>query len=369
MQGEAHRAPASLDRSCATCSIAPPHILARFAEEGDEDERRAALKTIVASGSIRSRRGVVTQVVRNLDAATRGLAFLRPPAGESRTVFDVQHGTSAELPGQRVRGDGDAESDDPAVNQAYDGSGDTYDYYREVHERDSVDGNGLELVSTVHFGNAFDNAFWNGTQMVYGDGSGQLFRAGSLTESLDVIAHELTHGVTQFTAGLEYRTQSGALNESFSDVFGSLVKQWKGKETADQADWLIGEGIFAGRLEGQSLRSLKSPGDANDFDNQPARMSDFVELPDDNDPANDNGGVHINSGIPNHAFFLVATALGGHAWEKAGRIWYGALTARLQPDSDFAACAEATLSVAEELFGTGAEHDAVGNAWREVGVL
>lgn len=259
--------------------------------------------------------------------------------------------------------------DDEAVNQAHEGTAKTYDFYREVYGRDSIDARGMELISSVHYGVAFDNAFWNGAQMVYGDGSGRIFQEGAFTRALDVIAHELTHGITEFTAGLEYSTQPGALNESFSDVFGSLVKQCSLGQTADEADWLIGEGALVPTL-GQALRSLKEPGTAYSGDRQPGHMRDYLDLPDDNDPSNDNGGVHINSGIPNHAFYLAATAIGGNAWEKAGRIWYATLTDRLGPSSRFEEAAQATVAVAGELFDSGGpEQQAVEAAWQQVGLL
>jgi hypothetical protein len=142
----------------------------------------------------------------------------------------------------------------------------------------------------VHYGVDFDNAFWNGAQMVYGDGSGRVFVKGALAQSIDVVGHELTHGVTSFTANLAYSKQSGALNESFSDVFGSLVKQRHLNQTADQADWLIGAGTLVPAL-GKALRSMSAPGTAYDGDRQPDHMDGYVDLPDDNDPRNDNGGV------------------------------------------------------------------------------
>ena len=154
-----------------------------------------------------------------------------------------------------------------------------------------------------------------------------------------------------------------------SDVFGSLVKQYGLGQTADQADWLIGAGILSGALQGTALRSLKAPGTAYNGDPQPANMSNYVQLPIDDDPRHDHGGVHINSGIPNHAFYLAATAIGGNAWEKAGKVWYRALTERLQPDSDFAAAAQATVDLAGQMFGSGgAEQQAIQSAWQQVGV-
>ena len=147
------------------------------------------------------------------------------------------------------------------------------------------------------------------------------------------------------------------------------MKQYTLGQTAADADWLIGAGVLAPGL-GAALRSLKAPGTAFPGDSQPAHMRNYRRLPDDDDPRHDSGGVHVNSGIPNHAFYLVATALGGHAWEKAGRIWYDALTKRLQPASDFLAAANATVASAAVLFGAGgAEESAVRDAWEEVGVL
>jgi Zn-dependent metalloprotease len=349
------------------CFILPPDLLARIAEEGTPEQRQAALSTLAASASFRTRRSITRSLLRDGNMELRDLAFVAPPAGEKRTVYDAEHKGQSDLPGTRARGEGDPESSDAAVNEAFDGAGDTYGFYKDVLGRDSVDDRGLELVSSVHYGVHFENAFWNGGQMVYGDGGGQLFEEGTLTKALDVIGHELTHGVTQFSAGLEYSKQSGALNESMSDVFGSLVKQHKLGQTAEDADWLIGAGTLHPSL-GTALRSMKAPGTANQFDNQPANMSDYLDLPDDNDPRNDNGGVHVNSGIPNRAFYLAATALGGHAWEKAGPIWYAALTGALKPTSDFATAAQATVEAAGKSFSS-SEQDAVRQAWQEVGVL
>jgi Zn-dependent metalloprotease len=224
----------------------------------------------------------------------------------------------------------------------------------------------MRLDSTVHFGTDYDNAFWNGQQMVYGDGDGQIFQR--FTKCIDVIGHELTHGVTQYEAGLAYRNQPGALNESMSDVFGSLVKQYALKQTADKADWLIGEGLFTPNVKGVALRSMKAPGTAYDDpmigkDPQPAHMKDYRHM------TQDNGGVHINSGIPNHAFFVVAMEMGGYAWEKAGKIWYVTLRDRLRSSSSFQRAANLTFHVAGELFGTGShEQQAVRKGWTEVGI-
>jgi Zn-dependent metalloprotease len=232
----------------------------------------------------------------------------------------------------------------------------------------------MEMISSVHFGVNFDNAFWNGSQMVYGDGSGRILAVGSLTKDIAVMAHEMTHGVTQYTAALRYSKQSGALNESFSDVVGSMVKQWvKGQKVAE-ADWLMGQGLYV-RKKGarrRAVRSLKAPGTAHNdptpggigIDPQVAHMSEYLKLPDDED----QGGVHLNSGIANRAFYLAATRLGGYSWEGAGQIWYRVLAERrIRPAATFADMRDATVRAATELFGDRAART-VAHAWAKVGV-
>jgi Zn-dependent metalloprotease len=230
----------------------------------------------------------------------------------------------------------------------------------------------MRIDSTVHYRTGYDNAFWDGEQMVYGDGDENLPVDERLfnrfTIALDVIGHELTHGVTQFEAKLTYFQQPGALNESMSDVFGSLVKQYQLAQTAAEADWIIGAGLLTANVNGVGIRSMKAPGTAYDDpvlgkDPQPAHMKDYVNT------ISDNGGVHINSGIPNHAFYITAVELGGNAWEKAGQIWYVTLKDKLTADSKFQDCANLTYQVAGELFGAGSiEQQAVKKGWAEVGL-
>jgi Zn-dependent metalloprotease len=336
---------------CSVCCIVPPQILVKLAE--DPEHRDQALRTLMLTEQLRGRRAVLGS-----------LGVLAVAAGqERRTIYDAQHGSEANLPGKLVRGEGDPETGDAAVTEAYNYSGDTYEFYQQVFGRNSIDNHGMRLDSSVHFAKDYDNAFWNGQQMVYGDGDGRIFQR--FTKCLDVVAHELTHGVTDRTAQLEYQGESGALNESFSDVFGSLVKQRKNGQSAAEGDWLIGAGLFADGIKGDAIRSMKAPGTAYDdprigSDPQPSRMTpDF-------DPQAD---VHVNSGIPNHAFFLAATGIGGNSWEKAGLIWYRTLTERLQATSNFQEAASLTVAVAGEQFGAGSlEQQAVEKAWRDVGV-
>jgi Zn-dependent metalloprotease len=343
-------------------------LLSRVASEGTPEQRDAALKALAASASLRTQRIIFGQLRQQVgDEIVNQIAGLAPSPEADQTIYDNQHLGRMSLPGVRVRGEDDGPSADEAVNEAYDGTKTTYEFYRDVFKRNSLDDRGMELISSVHYSSNYDNAFWAGAQMVYGDASGHVFVKGSLTKALDVIAHELTHGVTSFTANLVYSKQSGALNEHFSDVFGSLVRQRHLNQTADQADWLIGAGCIAPGL-GQALRSMKEPGTACKFDRQPGHMAQYVDLPDDSDPNNDAGGVHINSGIPNRAFYLAATAIGGNAWEKAGTIWYRTLTQLLPPDAQFVQAAETTVSVAEGMYGADTKA-AVEQAWRQVGVI
>lgn len=345
--------------------IIPPYMLEQIALHGSEPQRLAALQTIAASVQLRSQRNVVTQGQER--PALLGMAAV---SGKQRTIYDAMQGST--LPGTKVRGEGDPASTDPAVNEAYDGSGFTYDMYKLIYGRDSIDNNGLPLNSTVHYQKGYDNAFWNGKQMVYGDGDEDLPVEQRLfnrfTIAIDVIAHELTHGVTQYEANLNYLTQAGALNESISDVFGSLVKQYSRNQSASEADWIIGEGLFTSNVNGVGIRSMKAPGTAYDDpvlgkDPQPADMDHYVNT------LEDNGGVHINSGIPNHAFYVAATEIGGNAWEKAGAVWYRALTVKLKSNSNFADAANLTFEAAAELFGGGSlEQKAVQTGWSEVGI-
>lgn len=342
---------------CPVCTIIPSHMLRHLAQNGPAHLREQTLQTLQHSERLRGQRDMLAYL---------GAVAVGTPAGvKRRTIYNLAHGTN--LPGTLARGEGSPKSKDVQINEAYDYSGATYDFYSQVFGRNSVDNKGMRLDSSVHYSSSYDNAFWNGAQMVYGDGDGTIFQR--FTKCLDVIGHELTHGVTQYEAGLAYQGQSGALNESLSDVFGSLVKQWKKKQTADKADWLIGEGLLAKGVNGVALRSMKAPGTAYDDpqlgkDPQPANMKDYVK------GNADYGGVHTNSGIPNHAFYLVATELGGHAWEKAGKIWYDTLCNILQSNATFADAAHGTIRSAGILFGVASkEQNAVKSAWQQVGVI
>jgi Zn-dependent metalloprotease len=335
----------------AAHGILPPHILRHLARHGDDEERVIAIDTLIATERFRGERHLIGDTLRAV-----------PPGQKRRTIYDAAH--AERLPGKLVRGEGDPPAGDDAVNEAYDGLGATYDFYAETMKRSSIDDHGQRLDASVHYGRRYDNAFWNGREMVFGDGDGKLFQG--FTGCLEVIGHELTHGVIETEAALEYADQPGALNESLADVFGVQVKQWKLRQKASEASWLVGEGLLAKGVKGVALRSMKAPGTAYDDprigrDPQPATMKDYVHTTED------NGGVHVNSGIPNHAFYLTAVKLGGYAWEKAGQIWYHALCHTLSRKSDFAGAAKATMMSASALFGAAAE-ETVRDAWAAVGI-
>jgi len=343
------------------CSIIPPYLLRRLAAR-DEPRfsavARAAKEALLHVRSIQATRALPSPAVRS------GIRQLKP-GPPIRTVYDAKGSES--LPGQVVRKEGEPATGDASADEAYEGLGHTHRLYAEAFGRNSIDGQGLPLDGTVHFGNLYDNAFWDGNQMVFGDGDGEIFQR--FTRSLSVIGHELAHGVTQHSAGLVYRNQAGAINESLSDVFGALVEQYVAQDTAAEASWLVGEGLFTEQVEGSALRSLKAPGTAYDDDvlgkdPQPDSMDSYVRT------SADNGGVHINSGIPNRAFYLVASELGGKAWESPGRIWYDTLTGGALPaNATFTKFAKTTAASARDLFGSESpEHDAVRKAWETVKV-
>lgn len=341
-------------------SFIPPYLLDRLAQRAAAPVSARAANTLLIDREHRAAREFLAP--RAAPASTPGRVKRGAP---QRAIHDA--GNGMQLPGRLVRAEGQAVTRDVAADEAYEYLGATWRLYHDVYERDSIDGAGLPLTGSVHYGNDYDNAFWNGAQMVFGDGDGEVFNR--FTIAVDIIGHELTHGVIDHEAGLIYQGQPGALNESICDVFGVLVKQHQLRQTAQQADWLIGAGLFKDTVKARALRSMAEPGTAYDDpvlgkDPQPAHMKDIVVTRED------NGGVHINSGIPNRAFQLAATAIEGPAWETAGRVWYDTVCdRRLRQDADFAAFAALTLDAAANRFGAGsAAHKAVARAWSTVGV-
>jgi Zn-dependent metalloprotease len=343
-----------LNRQPLHC-ILPPDLLDRLARAGDEAVRTAALDTMQFDHLFRLTRAEMAS--RRGGRQSRPITFARIGGQPQRTIYDQRHST-IQRPGKVARTEGQRAVADSAVNQAYDGFGFTYDFYWSMFQRDSIDGQGLPILGMVHYGTRYDNAFWDNVRdMFFGDGDGQILT--QTTAGIDVVGHELTHGVTQHEANLTYSGQSGALNESISDVFGIQVKQYALKQDVTQSDWLIGADIVGPALK-PALRSMKAPGTANAHDTQPSTMDGYVQ----------GGDVHTNSGIPNHAFYVVATTLGGHAWDAAGRIWYATLTdPALAAGSAFQDFAKLSLLHAQRTYGLGSkEASAVKAGWDAVKV-
>lgn len=287
-----------------------------------------------------------------------------------RKVYDAKGRTS--LPGTLVRAEGAGETPDKTVNLAYEYSGQVRDFYRKVFNRNSLDGSGMDMVSTVHYGRRYNNAFWNGQQMTYGDGDGDIFLTFVLR---NVNGHECTHGVIEFTSGLVYYRQPGALNEHAADAMGCLIDQWVLNQTADQADWLVGRGLFTESVKPgkksaarahlpAALRDMLEPGTGYDDsrlgkDPQPGHMKDYVNT------SSDNGGVHYNSGIPNRALALYSINVGGYAWEKAGQVWYHTMT-KVDRNAQFSDFAKRSVDVATVNFRDTVP--ALKDAWKQVGI-
>ncbi len=340
------------------CTFIPPHVDDHISQSTDQHLQRAATRGIELSSQIRDRRHTHTIATRS-----------QTPERLHRTIYTGAAQTN--LPGTIVRPESARTSTDLAVEQAYEGAGIVWHFYKSVFHRDSIDNAGMHIESTVHYGDGYNNAMWDGAQMIYGDGDGKLFH--NFTAAIDVIAHELTHGVTQHATGLIYQGQSGALNEHLSDVFAIIIKRKTNGPAANAVDdWLIGEQLIvppdplpAGAVI-RGIRDMLNPGTAYKNlaigdDPQPAHMDQLYtgDL--------DNGGVHLNSGIPNKAFATYALAVGGKPWHIPAHVWYQAATAgTLAPTADFTQFKAATIAAATQL----APHTVamLQAAWTTVGV-
>lgn len=342
--------------------IVPTGVLLRLSEDDTipEESRQALRDSAAVEPSWRELRKAHTAATQ-AGLLAKGIASLRL-AGvltpvPAVTVYDCKNTES--LPGAPVANPG--RSSDLTARRAFDATTGVVDFYRDCFGRNSIDDAGMTLMSSIHYGVRYDNAFWNGSQMTYGDGDGRIFT--DFTKSDDVIGHELTHGVTQFTAGLDYTDEPGALNESVSDVFGAVFHQWRRDQTVAQANWLIGPDVLgpAALARGYTcLRNMADPGSRHCLSPQPSRYDDYVP----------GGDPHENSGIPNHAFYLAATTIGGRAWEKAGKVWYAALTSdQARPSTGFSQFAALTRAAAKALFPRDAAvYRGVDDAWTRVGV-
>ncbi len=342
--------------SCG-CFIVPKKVLDRFAN--DKSLPAASRKAFANTRQFEKIWRELRQA--NTDAAQSTL-FLQArlvalAAAPKVAVYDCKHSTS--LPGTPIASP--ATSSDGTAKRTFKETTAVAKFYKAAFGRNSVDNAGMTLLSSIHYDVNYNNAFWNGSQMTYGDGDGQIFV--DFTKSNDVIGHELTHGVTQYTAGLEYEDEPGALNESISDVFGSMFRQWEAGQVSTAADWLIGAGIMgpAAKQRGYTcLRDMANPGATHCLSRQPKHYKKYVP----------GGDPHTNSGIPNYAFYLAATAAGGKSWQTVGKVWYAALTdSSATSTMKFRGFAKLTRAAAKRLFPSKTSvYKAVDAAWKGVGI-
>ncbi|MBX9685218.1 MAG: M4 family metallopeptidase [Candidatus Obscuribacterales bacterium] len=327
--------------------VIPPYLLQELAQRnpGNGDFLKTHSKTV-------DMQSTSAQARPRTEAGTGNAA---------REVYDAQ-GQETQ-PGKRARFEGEKPTGNVEVDNGYDYTGFVRDFYQKEFGRNGIDGKGMKFVSTVNYGQNYENAFWDGKQMTYGrPGADSPFRTFVI---LDVAGHEITHGITEMEAGTVYRGQSGALNEHYSDVFGVLIEQYSKGHTADKANWIVGENIWKPEIKGRGLRDMLNPGEAyNDpavgKDPQPAHMKDYYKT------WGDNGGVHYNSGIPNKAFATFARAVGGNAWDGPGHIWFEARKAAGSNPS-FGQFAYHTIEAAKKL-GKLDEVPKLEKAWETVGV-
>jgi Zn-dependent metalloprotease len=317
------------------CTFVPPHVLDHIArvQARESGEPSAAQRSAVVSAQFRRSRRYQSSGVLGVGEASAALApaaapaglTVPPPASAGRLIYDDLHQWNENV--NLIRGEGDPAVAQQNANRAYDYLGKVRDFYKEKLGRNSIDNAGLNIVGNVNFGGGFDNAFWDETTlvMVFGNGSGIVFK--DLTNDIDVAGHELTHGVTQFSAGLNYTPdQSGALNESFSDMMGTAVDAWVNNRDADTHNWLIGEDIMADDLFGEALRNMAEPGTAYDNpimgrDPQPRDMSGYFAPAD----------PHLMSGITNRWFYLICQEIG---MDAGTLIMYQTLQ-KLWPNANF----------------------------------
>lgn len=365
------------------CTIVPPH-LTKILDEIRETDQHSLIQS-----------HTVTHHHMTKDASFRKIrkAFLTPggvdfqwpwhrtippisvnqplPINVMRIVYDANHGRT--LPGPTLLLSNNTntfhlDAPDSYATAAMDNALNVFLFFLNNYKYNSIDGKNMPIISTIHYEYLYENAFWNGQQMIYGDGS-EIFNP--FVNYLDVVGHEMAHGVTG--ERLLYKGEAGALNEHFSDVMGYLVFLYTNHLGTDdpKATWTIADGIIRDANGGHPLRSFANPGHAYNTpvlgkDPQPAKYPDLYR------GREDNGGVHINSGVPNHAFYLFAKQLGGFAWEKAGLIWFTTMmaTGLFRPNASMADFAKATIKIANKLYSNDTLTDnALRSAWKTVEVL
>jgi Zn-dependent metalloprotease len=345
-------------------------MLNKLLESGNKEISDPAINSSFRSSRFRNDRSFFQKSTIHEKTVLGVIAKTQGPADMQMTVYNCRHKTDF----ANAKKLWDSKTKRKVVSVAgknvIKGGKASWDFYFQLFGRNSIDNNGMTIYQYIHYDKKLDNAYWDGRRMIYGDGDGIVFK--SFTSDIDIVGHELTHGVTENESNLDYENQSGALNESFSDIFGIMIKQKYFNQDVKKANWLIGEKVMKGK--NYAIRSMKAPGTAYlnhpelGDDPQPATMDNYVNLPDT--PAGDWGGVHINSGIPNFAFYVAAYNIGGYSWEKAGRIWYEVLTDKnLAQSAAFTDVKNLTIVHAEKLYGINSpEVNAVKQGWNEAKV-
>lgn len=342
--------------SC-TCFIVPNDVLDKLS--GDkalpDDIRKAAKDTARISVEMRKLRTQAVKLTGVARSVSMPLSALT--AAPAVTVYDCKQ--TQTLPGTPVPNPGNVA--DPTAKRTFKETTKVADFYKKVFNRNSIDNAGMTMMSSIHFGVKYNNAMWNGSQMMYGDGDAAIFI--DFTNGNDVIGHELTHGVTQHTLQLAYSGDAGGLNESLSDCFGSMFRQWEANQTVNSADWLIGHDIMGPTAQAKGytcLRNMANPADKHCLAPQPTKYSQIT-------PGMD---PHYSSGPPNLAFCVACKTLGGKSWEKIGQIWYGAMTGfGPSPNMKMKVFADRTRKLAIQMFGgTPAVAAAVDKGWKQIGL-
>ena len=348
------------------CFALPKKLMQHLADSAEGEHRELLQAQVHHCAKLRGSRHASAQPMAKSAAKAKPTAAAKPL---QRSVFSA--GGQTFLPGKLLRDEDDPPTRDALADQSYDSIWSAPRVVKTVFGRDSIDGRGMRVDTSVHYGFRFANAMWTGEQMIIGDGDGQNVR--DLAGSLGIIAHEFAHGISQHLVkgGLgvvqvpgappTLKGEAGALNESFSDVMASMVKQWHAGQCVHSADWLLGEDILAPHV-GKAIRSLKDPGNTKLTWKQDDQIKDYRRFK----PTHD---AHTASGIANHAFYQAATQLGGHSWETLGAVWYRGFD-KLRARATFLDAAYATVGVAASLHGQGsATHKAVKAGWKQVNVL
>ena len=343
---------------CHMCQIVPAEVLKRLSKDRSlsEEQRKNFADTVKIDAELRKLRTQANQLTR-VAGLIAGVAPPTVALAPAISVFNCNHGQT--LPGAQVINP--ANSPDATAKRVFSETTLVAAFYSQVFGRNSIDGAGMTMISSIHYGTGYNNAFWNGAQMTYGDGDGSIFV--DFSKGNDVIGHELTHGVTQHTLQLAYNNEAGGLNESLSDCFGSMFLQWNASQNVNQANWLIGKDIMGPSATSQGLtclRDMANPAAKHCLAPQPTK---FSQIKPGMDP-------HLSSGPPNLAFYTAAKAVGGNSWDKVGQIWYKSLTGfGPTPAMKMKAFANRTRAVAAQLNpGNTAVANAVDAGWKKVGL-